>query len=101
MTRTLLIGFSVAAAMFAGMTAAVADNDQDTRTHLLQQVQADEDKALFLRCCWAQGRAGFHYCEEYGFCTSNPEGVCKGTGAAQGRSLDCAEESAKIPGEDG
>jgi len=97
MTRTLLIGFSIAAAMFASMTAAVADNDLDIRTHLLQQVQTDEDETLFLRCCWARGRAGFHYCEEYGFCEANPEGVCKGIGAAQGRSLDCAQDPAKIP----
>ena len=101
MNRKLPIGLSLAAMMVAGMHPAVADNDKDTRKHLLQQVQADEDKALFMRCCWAQGRAGFHYCEQYGFCESNPDGVCKGTGAAEGRSLNCAEESAKIPGEDG
>jgi len=82
--------------MIAGMNLSLADSEADTATNLLQQVQADDDKALFLRCCWAQGRAGFHYCEEYGFCESNPEGVCKGTGAAEGRSLNCAEEMKKI-----
>jgi hypothetical protein len=46
-----------------------------------------------LRCCWAQGRSAFNYCEEYGACIAGGAGTqCKGRGAADGRVLVCAAE---------
>jgi hypothetical protein len=48
-----------------------------------------EVRALFEMCCQARGRAGFNYCEQYGFCVDNPGSLCTGRGPAEGRQLQC------------
>ena len=55
----------------------------------VQRLVEEDTQELFLRCCWAKGRAGFHFCEEYGVCESDPEATCKGVGAAEGKTMSC------------
>lgn len=64
---------------------------------LLRLAQEESDQTLFLRCCWARGRAGFRYCEEYGICESDQAAVCRGIGPAEGRTLACSEEPPALP----
>ena len=71
---------------------AVSAGDLEPRGESVLETWLSGDASkgeLFLRCCWARGRAGFHFCEEYGVCESDPEAVCKGVGAAEGMSVSC------------
>ncbi|MGD8976272.1 MAG: hypothetical protein PVG91_01640 [Gammaproteobacteria bacterium] len=78
-------------------SAVAGEDETDRASTLLRLVQEESEQTLFLRCCWARGRAGFHYCEEYGICDSDREAVCHGTGAAEGRTLACREEPPALP----
>lgn len=91
--------FLIAAALSGcclGAVAAdnpVADSTVVRSGNLLRQVQAEDTSIMeqLLRCCWAQSRPAFKYCEEYGVCASSGEGTrCIGRGAAEGRELTCA-----------
>ncbi len=67
----------------SGSTAAVAAETKSGGE------EAAEVRELLRMCCWADGRAGFQYCAEYGVCKSRPEATCAGRGAAEGLTLDC------------
>lgn len=72
-------------------TAAAYAVEPDPGSLTLAELLADETASdeLFAMCCWAKGRAGFHYCEQYGICESDPDATCKGIGAAEGRTMSC------------
>lgn len=75
------------------LLVAASANASEPAAHTidLAELLAEEASAheLFAMCCWAKGRAGFHYCEQYGICESDPEATCKGVGAAEGSSMSC------------
>lgn len=75
------------------LSAAAIANAGEPAKHALNlaELLAEEPgtQELFVMCCWAKGRAGFHYCEQYGVCDSDPEATCKGVGAAEGSSMSC------------
>ena len=73
------------------------EDETDQTSALLRLVQEESDQTLFVRCCWARGRAGFHYCKEYGICESDRESVCEGIGSAEGRTLSCSEAPPTLP----
>lgn len=77
--------------------ALATDNGPDAASALLRLVQEESEQTLFLRCCWARGRAGFRYCQEYGICESDRESVCEGIGPAEGRTLACSEAPPTLP----
>lgn len=96
-TRTAM-SVLISALILASQASALAGEDETGPADaLLRIVQDESDQTLFLRCCWARGRAGFHYCQEYGICETNPEAMCQGTGPAEGRSLDCGDEPPELP----
>jgi hypothetical protein len=76
--------------------AAVAANAEPA-----EAVAEADTRELFLRCCWARGRAGFQYCAQYGICTSDPKATCEGVGAAEGMSASCGSEPPDLPDEGG
>lgn len=84
----------LAAALMAGPVAA----DDAAGTSAEPAMSADGDtRELFLRCCWALGRAGFHFCKEYGVCASDTGATCTGVGAAEGMTAACAVEPPDLP----
>lgn len=98
MNRRLVLATLLAVLITIPTASAVAGNDKSDRSDaLLRLVQEESDQTLFLRCCWARGRAGFHYCQEYGICETDRSSVCKGIGPAEGRSLDCGDEPPTLP----
>jgi len=88
------------ALLSSGLLSAAADDAPaaalaERNGNLLLQVQAEDASVTeqLLRCCWAQSRPAFKYCEEYGVCASGGEGArCIGRGPAEGRELSCAAE---------
>lgn len=80
-----------ALAMTSVTDAADTTGMPPSPTEVAAVTLADEPgpEKLFAMCCWARGRAGFHYCEQYGICESDPEATCKGVGAAEGRTMSC------------
>jgi len=89
-------------ALFAVLAVSPAPADDAAAPSATLRAIADEDaRALFLRCCWALGRAGFHYCDYYGVCTSDPQATCRGAGAAEGMTESCATEPPDLPDKGG
>ena len=89
-------------AMISVLAISPATADDAAAPPAALRAIADEDsRALFLRCCWALGRAGFHYCDHYGVCTSDPKATCRGTGAAEGMTETCAVEPPDLPDKGG
>ena len=68
---------------------------------LTEAIAEADTRELFLRCCWAKGRAGFQYCVQYGVCASDSKATCKGVGAAEGMSVSCGSEPPDLPEEGG
>ncbi len=66
-----------------------------------QSAVEEDTRTLFLRCCWALGRAGFHFCGQYGVCASDPQATCTGIGAAEGMTASCAAKPPDLPDEGG
>lgn len=95
---------SLVASIVVFSAPGLADNAvHQEKSPLLQAVSetdAAETRELFLRCCWARGRAGFQYCAQYGVCKSDPEASCQGIGAADGMTASCRIEPSDLP-EDG
>lgn len=87
-SRSILLTALATIFLMSVATAAQPDVEDSDESAILRLVE-DDSEALFLRCCWAKGRAGFHFCEQYGICESDPEATCKGVGAAEGRTLSC------------
>ena len=95
---TALVAALLALLITNPTTSALAGEDEtDRASTLLRLVQEESDQTLFLRCCWARGRAGFRSCEEYGICESNRESVCRGIGPTEGRTLACSDEPPTLP----
>ena len=93
---------SLAAGLVLATTVGLADENADTAGPAPSDAVAEADtRELFLRCCWAKGRAGFQYCVEYGVCASDSEATCQGVGAAEGMSVSCASEPPDLPDEGG
>jgi hypothetical protein len=86
--RSIGLALVTTIVLLSAATVAQADAGIAEGSALLRLVE-DDNEDLFLRCCWARGRAGFHFCEEYGVCESDPEATCKGVGDAEGRTLSC------------
>jgi hypothetical protein len=83
-------------------TPGLGDENADPIGSALTEAVAEADtRELFLRCCWAKGRAGFQYCVQYGICASDSKATCKGVGAAEGMSASCGSESPDLPEEGG
>lgn len=83
-------------------TPGLAERPVTDTQHSLDQVLAEADsRELFLRCCWALGRAGFHHCKEYGVCKTDPEATCQGIGAAEGMTASCKTDPPDLPDEGG
>lgn len=92
-----LFAVSLSFACIAGTAAEepIKESIAVRSDNLLVQIESDEVTVaeLLLRCCWAQSRPAFKYCEEYGVCVSRGEGArCLGRGPAEGRELTCAAE---------
>ena len=65
---------SLAAIGLLATTPGLAEKPAAEHRLSLGQALAEADsRELFLRCCWALGRAGFHHCKEYGVCKSDAE----------------------------
>ena len=85
-------------ALFGALAVSPATADDANAPPSAIRAIADEDtRALFLRCCWALGRAGFHFCDHYGVCKSDSQATCRGTGAAEGMTESCATEPPDLP----
>jgi len=83
-------------------THGLGDENADAAGNALTEAIAEADtRELFLRCCWAKGRAGFQYCVQYGVCASDSKATCKGVGAAEGMSVSCGSEPPDLPEEGG
>jgi hypothetical protein len=99
--RDLLVvcALAMTSVAYAGDTAGAPPG----LTEVTAEILADEPEAeaLFAMCCWARGRAGFHYCEQYGICESDPEATCRGVGAAEGRTMSCKLPPPAEPGQGG
>lgn len=100
MTRHLLIPLALCMALSVPVAHAGESPDATPPT-ALERLTEDDARELFLRCCWALGRAGFHYCDQYGVCESDQEASCAGIGAAEGMSVDCKTKPADLPDEGG
>lgn len=82
--------------------AAAAEDAVDDKDAVAAEALAEADaRELFLRCCWALGRAGYQYCVQYGVCKSDPEATCEGVGAADGMKTSCSTPPPDLPGEGG
>ena len=83
-------------------TPGLGDENADAVGSALTEAIAEADtRELFLRCCWAKGRAGFQYCVQYGICASDSKATCEGVGAAEGMSASCGSEPPDLPEEGG
>jgi len=88
--------------LFGLLTAGpVLSEDSAPAAKAIQSAAEEDTRTLFLRCCWALGRAGFHFCEQYGVCASDPQATCTGIGAAEGMTASCAVEPPDLPDEGG
>ncbi len=86
----------LAGALATGL--AWAENPAPAASDPAAEIPGDADpRELFLRCCWALGRAGFNYCEQYGVCESDPKASCTGVGAAEGMTASCASKPPDLP----
>ena len=93
---------SLAAIGLLATTPGLAEKPAAEHRLSLGQALAEADsRELFLRCCWALGRAGFHHCKEYGVCKSDAEATCQGTGAAEGMTASCKTDPPDLPDEGG
>lgn len=81
----LLAGAPVA----AGPPETVPGTDQGTR-------ETESVADMFLRCCWARGRAAFNFCHAYAACAGVGEEVCEGVGTAKGLSVRCDNPPARL-----
>ncbi|MGB5623682.1 MAG: hypothetical protein WBN65_14405 [Gammaproteobacteria bacterium] len=95
--RSVFAALLIGSLTLSAGPALATDNNPEAASALLRLVQDESDQTLFLRCCWARGRAGFHYCQEYGICESDRESVCRGIGPAEGRTLACSDEPPSLP----
>lgn len=87
------------AVLFLSLSGAIhADPAFGPDTDADSQGATEEVRALFRMCCWANGRAGFQYCTEYGACRGNPGNTCTGRGAAAGLVLGCGDEPGDAAG---
>lgn len=83
-------------------TPGLGHENADAAGNALTEAIAEADtRELFLRCCWAKGRAGFQYCVQYGVCASDSKATCEGVGAAEGMSVSCGSEPPDLPEEGG
>jgi hypothetical protein len=82
-------------------TGPVLSGDTVTAARAFQSAAEEDTRTLFLRCCWALGRAGFHFCGQYGVCASDPQATCTGIGAAEGMTASCAAKPPDLPDEGG
>ena len=91
----------IAASLFiSAATVGYAGEPADARAPTaLERLAGDDTRELFLRCCWARGRAGFHFCNQYGVCKDDPEASCTGVGAAEGMSASCKAPPPDLPEE--
>jgi len=94
MHRYLLSAVLVCSVM---ATWSARADEPATQSPVIRAIAQEDTRTLFLRCCWALGRAGFHYCVQYGVCKSDSEATCEGVGAAEGMTTSCATEPPDLP----